>query len=518
MKTNLFSKSLFILCALMFASFSFAHATTINSTYVGPVGGNWSDHTNWNPAIVPNNSGSQMFNVSIGSPFPGVTLDLDVAISSLKITDPNGGIFSAGHSLSSTSTDIGTMLSHDDAGILFLSAQATSVTANLGNLADFSGTTLNEGYFVADTSSAAPGATAKIQFNGADIRTLNAYVGLYGPNASYVDQFGRNALAHFSHILFPGFLDLEAGTNFTDPVSLVNEGFVYLQNSGVFTVNGNYTGIGFPEDEGTLGIVQQLTPDPTFDSVMLIKGALTNYDAAHKTLNKTWFNWISANGLSAVCQVLGGSKPLDIVTSDASLFLVGPNTGFRDASGNDALRNLAVSAEFTIGDRDFTTVSAFTSTNDLNTFGNSHLTVNGRLTIKSGQLAVFALTGYALVGFPTDTPYKASQVIVRGNLTFMAGIEFLYGVYDTATAPSVTISGAAALAGDLVPLLFDVTALNSSNSFTALTARKITGQFSNVINGGRVSAFSFWDGTELGTFRVTITTTSVVLSDFQPSN
>jgi hypothetical protein len=55
----------------------------------------------------------------------------------------------------------------------------------------------------------------------------------------------------------------------------------------------------------------------------------------------------------------------------------------------------------------------------------------------------------------------------------------------------------------------------SSDSFTLVTAAKIVGQFSNVPSGGRVTAISFSDGSELGTFLVTITRTSLVLSDFQ---
>ena len=75
MKTNLLCKISSIICALMFASFSSAQAATINSTYTGPIGGNWNDPANWSPNTVPNNNGTDTFNVSVDSEYPGVTLD-----------------------------------------------------------------------------------------------------------------------------------------------------------------------------------------------------------------------------------------------------------------------------------------------------------------------------------------------------------------------------------------------------------------------------------------------------------
>jgi len=208
------------------------------------------------------------------------------------------------------------------------------------------------------------------------------------------------------------------------------------------------------------------------------------------------------------------------VTNNASLSLYGPNTGLRDKFGNDALRNLAVSARFFMGDRDFMTHSSFTSTSRLSIYGNSNFTVNGTLTIKGDQFQVFALTGYALNGedgFPNDPPYKKSYITVIGNLNLASAARFRYGIYDDATLPSVSVGGTAILGGALVPYLLDGANVTSSDSFTLLTAHKIVGRFSNVANGGRVDVISFPDGSTLGTALVTITNTSLILSDFQPS-
>ena len=147
MKTSLIHKSFFIICALMCASFSLARAQETSSTYIGPVGGNWSDPNNWSPSIVPNNSGSQTFDVTVGSDYPGVTLDLNVAVNSLTMVNDFSGITLVDHSLSSTASSIGVNFPNEQlgGGVIYAFAQHGSVVANLGNLADLSGTTLNTG-------------------------------------------------------------------------------------------------------------------------------------------------------------------------------------------------------------------------------------------------------------------------------------------------------------------------------------------------------------------------------------
>ena len=172
-----------------------------------------------------------------------------------------------------------------------------------------------------------------------------------------------------------------------------------------------------------------------------------------------------------------------------------------------------------MGDRDFTTADSFTSTSRLSIYGNSHFNVNGPLSVSGEQFQVFALTGYALLGdpFPNDPPYKKSYITVRGSLDMRSLDRFRYGIFDNATLPSVTINGAAKLGGALVPYLLDGANVSPSDRFTLMTAANMVGHFSNVANGGRVSAISFSDGSVLGTFLLTINRRSIVLSDFQPA-
>ena len=527
MKTN--AKSFLILFVLITVAFIPARADFINSTYTGPTDGNWGDPANWSPAIVPNNGGGNTFAATIANVF--LTLDLDVTVDRLTFNPGDGNPIIVGgtaplldsldHNFTSAHTSVG------DGGIVLAFAVAEDVTVDLGELADFSGTTLHTGY--AYIAAAEPGRTATLKFENANIFSSAGGIELIGGGANITDEQGRDAITHFRHNLFDGYFDLEVGRNFTTEGSFVNEGLitVFASEPGFFsgdidttlTINGSYTGIGYPLDPNTDGQVELLAPGPDGDARMIINGALTNYNAARKTLNKTWYQWEAANGRSATTQVLGGSRPLDIVTNNASLSLFGPNTGLRDEFGNDALRNLAVSARFSMGDRDFTTIDSFTSTSRLSIYGNSHFNVNGDLSVSGDQFQVFALTGYALLGdpFPNDPPYKKSYITVRGSLDMRSVDRFRYGIFDNATLPSVTINGAAKLGGALVPYLLDGANVSASDRFTLMTAANMVGHFSNVANGGRVTAFSFPDGSELGTFLLTINRRSIVLSDFQPA-
>ena len=107
-------------------------------------------------------------------------------------------------------------------------------------------------------------------------------------------------------------------------------------------------------------------------------------------------------------------------------------------------------------------------------------------------------------------------------MNLMPGTEFLVDIFDNPTLPKITVHGTATLHGDLVPYLLGANP-TFSDSFTVLTAANIVGHFSNVASSGRVTAFSFSDGSELGTFLVTYGRQNhdrrhaLVLSDFQPN-
>ena len=537
MKTHLTRKIFFILCATTMGAFTSTFAEPISSTYVGPTEGNWSDPANWSPAIVPNNSATQEFDVSVGSAYPGVTLDIDVNIKSLTLTEDFSAVSLIDHSLKCEAASLagGFPDEGERGGFLVLTALHTNVLADLGNLADFSGTTLKAGNLEIEASVVNPSVTATVQFDGADIRTLDGgYIGISGAGSGIADQDGHDALANLQHILLLGDFNPRGGRDFTTGGSIVNEGLIVVDSIGftnaeaptTFTVTGNYTGIGFPLD-GTFGQLFVLSPGPTADARVTINGLLTKYDARTRTLHKTNHLWEAANGRSATTQVLGGSSPLDIVTSRAALTLVGPNTGFRDKFGHNALRNLSRSARLSIGDRDFTTANSFTSTSRLSIWGDTRFAVQGNLTISNGFFEVSPLTGYARLGddaFPVDPAYINSEVIVRGNFNLPSPGILLFHVYNKSITATVKVKGAARFAGTLEARVQDVSTIDPADSFTVLTAHMITGQFSNVASGGRVNVYTAFDslygnpiGDPVGTFLVTYSGASLVLSDFQPN-
>ncbi len=235
----------------------------------------------------------------------------------------------------------------------------------------------------------------------------------------------------------------------------------------------------------------------------------------------------AANGASATTRVLGGDKALDIVTSKASLVLFGPNTGFRDSSGRNPLRNLATSAQLLIGDRDITTAGSFTSTSRLSIFGGTQMIVRGDLSIQGGFLGLWPKTGYAFAGepgFPTDPAYLNANLLVRKAFDLPAASILRFHIFDTNTLATLTVRRTATIAGLLQTSVDDVSVISPSDSFTLLTAQQINGQFSNAASGGRVDAFVGFDvdnnpiGDPIGSFLVTYDNTTLVLSDFQPAN
>ena len=534
MKTN--AKSFLILFVLITVAFIPARADFINSTYTGPIGGNWSDPANWSPAIVPNNTSGRQFIVHVPAEYPGVIGDIDVSVKKLKLTQDFSGFSPTDHNFRSYATSLGVDFPDEQygGGVLYLTALTRTSVADLGNLADFSGTTFNTGLMAVDASAADAGVAATIRFNGADVYKTSGYIGIFGARSRLVDENGRNALRHLDHILFNGVLDVETGRNFRTTGPLVNKGTLKSIATGFIgpdapvtvTIDGNYTGIGYPLDVENQGVMDVEAPGPTADATVVIKGKLTNYDAASRTLHKTYYGWGAAGGRSATTRVLGIPGPFDVRTSEASLVITGPNTGFRDRNGQDALRNLSTSARMLIGDRDFTTVGSFTSTSRLSIFGDTQFTVNGDLTVAGGFLELWPLTGYAYqgeYGFPLDPAYLPANLLVTGSFNLPAQSILLFHVYDANTLATMSVNGRVTLAGSLQSGVDDVSLLSQSDTITVMTANQIVGQFANVPSGGRVNSYALFDllgnpmGDPNGSFLVTYDDTTLVLSDFQPA-
>ena len=528
MKTNLIYKSFFILCAVMFASLSVSRAQVTNSTWAGQTGDNWSDASKWNPAIVPNNNGTHTYNVTAGagSEYPGIALDIDVTVSSLTLTDEGSAVTSTDRNFSSASTSLAANFPHEQfgGGFFQLDAFHRSVTADLGNLADFSGTTLNGGNLFVFTPFpiADAGITATIRFNGANVVTNKGDIQLFGIGSRFTDEHGNDGLRNFRRNTLNGVFCIGTGRDFTTSGSLLNKGFVEVDGavgggdaSSVLTVDGDYTVIGNPlVDLNAVGATILTASGTLGNAHILVNGTLGNYNACTRTLDGGDYYFFTGRGRRATIQTLGGA-PLDIVTSTGLISLIGPDTGFRDSAGRDALRDLNRIGFMRIADRNFTTAGAFIVDNRLSIYGGAHFSVNGALSIRAGFFELTSRNAFLLFdftdAFPTDPPFMPLTATVKGHFDLQAGSALRVRFGDAATAPTLRVNASAKLSGDLQPDVLVPVTIDSSTRWTILTAKNIVGHFSNVASGQRIDLIN-----GQGSMLVTITKTAVVLSDFQP--
>ena len=526
---NKLTRQLLITAALAAITISHAFAQATASTYTGPDNGNWNDPTNWSPPVVPNNLGPVTFDVTIDN--KTVNLDIDTTISSLTTPGDAPFLFSTDHNLTSSTTD---MVGFGD---YEFTADTKDVKADLGSLKAFSGTRLDEtAFFLA--AIAGPGRTATIQFKGANVVTNNGGVGFQGDGtARIVDENGLDAFRNFIHNEPLGFFQVgPGGGHYTIANSITNEGNLFVGDGGTLTLAQDLTQVGDLRDPNDQqgGFIQEISSDASAPARFILNGVLTNYDAATKTLHSGRYNLEATTPGICTIQVFGGA-PLDIVNNDASILLAGTNSAILDKNGADALRNLAVAYRFRIVGHDFTTAGSFTTSNSnfgtMTTRGDSHFTVSGDLNVMGGHLEVSPL------GLVAGGHVNNSELKVNGNLTIADAAITHFEVFGPKATGVATVAGNAALAGTLEIFVITKAIVSadgetpqdapilSGGSLTVLTAQKITGSFSNVASGGRVTAYAITDfndplgtfnGVINGSFKATYDNNSLVISDFQP--
>ncbi len=482
-----------------------AHAQVTNSNYIGMDMGNWGTADNWSPPTVPNNSGIMSYNVSITD--HAVNLDIDPTISILQLGGDAASITSIDHSLSANATSV------TPAGTLEFTAETTNVLMDAGALSDFAGSTLTGGTY---RLTSAPGKTAILRFDGADIRTNSAVIFLTEAGSRIVNQSNADALTHLGHNTVEGDLELTNQAISTSS-SLINEGYIFCDGS-TFTINGDLTDIGDRRDPGTVGFLDGLAHEGQ-DVRYTVTGVLTNYDSATHTLNKGRYLFSAAGGRQNTLQVLGGEL-LDIVTNNAAVVMYGPNTGLRDKNGNNALRNLAVvNRDLEVGNRSFTTVGNLTINDSLVIFGGSDFTVNGNL-IGNKQMIFSVFNAYTFFtgvpGVPTDDPALGTALKVQGNFTLGSANNLALEVFGPSAQGRATVTGAATLNGTLSLSVLDGATVSNSDILTVLSAATLSGSFSNAPSGRRFAAQKNSDGTPAGSFRVTYSGHELVLSDYLP--
>ena len=441
------SRNLVLAIILELLLLSRAWAATTNSAYIGPDFGNWSDPANWSPPLVPNNGGGQTFDVTI--PGLDVVLDIDATVNSFTVRGGpppvDANIVSTDHNFTSGATSI-----TNDGEIDFF-ADTLDVTANLGDLADFSGTSLNSGFFYGLNASS--GLTATLQFNGAHIVTNFAGFGFFGPGTHrIINENGADALAGFSVNGYadgvPGFFALIDGASFGLTPAFTNMGEV-LVSQATLLFQSDLTVVGDLRDPSTIGggYVNLYSGSINNPATVTIAGTLTNYDSSTKTLRGGRYQIeADVDGISTV-QVLGGAL-FDIVHNDASILLETPGAALLDQTGADALRNLAVNFRLKLDDHNFTTLGSLTTNPEpeslLSVRGSTQLTVTNDLLLMGGTLEISPLSRADLTA-----PLSNSQVSVRGNLTMAESSTTRFEVSGAGATATVQVAGRAGIAGHL---------------------------------------------------------------------
>ena len=510
--------TLFVLVFLGLAMATSTHAQT-DTMYIGPNNGLYSSPANWSNGVPTNNTFHAINNTDFI-----IRLDIDPTINSLTLGATTGRLFGTDHNLTVTgSTGMG-------AGnrINVVAQSLPNVKFDLGNLTNFSGTTLNSGRYVV---GAAPGTTSKLQFNGANIVTNSARIDLLGAGASIVDENGANALVNLTTISITGVLVIGSGYNFTTNNNFTTEGHLAVTPGSTATFNGSFVLVpGEPQDART-GLIENFgTDDPSADTAtgdgrFVVNGNFSAYDSATNTLGPVAL-WASAFGTKTATTQFNNAN---IITSNGDIRLLGDNARFVDQNGNDGLRNLAVNNNvFQTGRRTRTTAGDFTNNGGGVNFpggymfigGGTNLTVAGTLT-NNGLLDFATYDIQQDIGVPGFPPAPdgvlPSNITVNGNMALTGNSGLFCEIYSTAITASYHVLGQATLGGTLdLFFTFDDSLVSSTDTFTLLQADGgITGAFSNIASGGRLDAFFFGASEPSGSFRVNYTGHALTITDYQ---
>ena len=165
-----------------------------------------------------------------------------------------------------------------------------------------------------------------------------------------------------------------------------------------------------------------------------------------------------------------------------------------------------------MGARSLTTAGDFTNIDSLVILGDSNFTVSGDLS-NSGVVDISTLNPYLLfsdVNFPLpiDPLAQDTELNVAENLILESESTLTFEVFGTSPQAVIKVAGEATFDGMLTVTLLD--------DLGATVAAGISGSFTNVPSGRRVSAVKDSDFTPAGSFRATYDDNKLVLSQFLP--
>ena len=345
---------------------------------------------------------------------------------------------------------------------------------------------------------------------------------------------GANIVTNAADLTIEGNGAVINNTNSMQPNGLLNiaanaAGGSFSIVSAVLPVAGNFNNAGTLALYGaTLQIVNSLTNTGQIQifsfagdtNSLLAAAGSANFSGS--TLTGGSFLISAETGVNSTLQF----PAANIVTNSANISLIGPGASIRNSTGNsDALANLANNSSSGVlsisNGKTITLKSAFNNAGMVtvgaaSTFtvptGNAYTQTGGVTILAGGTLSASTVSGVGgqikgsgnIVG-NIATPGTSLSVSIRG-LTPGAND----GQYDQINVTGTVVVGgnlnvslASGIAGTLLP----------ANTFVILTASgPLSGAFNNAQNGSRITTSD-----RAGSFLVTMTGNSIVLSDFYPT-
>jgi len=312
-------------------------ADNVQATFlkIDGASGSYSVPGNWSAGVIPNNTGSIHYDVSLPTAV-AILSDMDVTIDNLNA--PSAWLRINDHALA--------IAGNSNIHQIEVNGQNADSSVSLGTIAQYSATSKT----LAPMTSSAPveffitsygNHSAALQFNGADIVTNGAQITLAGPHSRLTDENGADALRNLASN--PGYLGL---------------------GSRSFATKGDLS------NDGTLDLGDGSS---TTNAAFIINGDLLNFDKATHTLQNGRYELYGTT--SQTLQF----NDADIVTNATTVSISGANSKIIDQFGNNAFRHFARNAgSFSLGGSNFTIPSDFTNDGTF-TLG-SHFIVSGNLT------------------------------------------------------------------------------------------------------------------------------------------
>ena len=365
--------------------------------------GNWSLAGNWNPGVVPNNSGPNLYNATVAGGRTA-TLDIDVSIQNLSIAGvASPGAFSTvtlnpGRTLTVNGfLSAGLYTRFNGGGSLVLTGGGSSA----GNaLLTLDGVTFNNQAGSVFSDNAANGAFSTVLANGGTINNAGTY-SLDGASC--------------------GIYASGTGTSFNNSGTFRGSGntTVPFSNTGAISSLGQLSFGAGGTSSGTLSTGANINQSVTFTSgAWNFTAASVNSGAGVFRVAGATVTINGAHNVSGSTQVGSGSLTFANAgtTLGGILYLYGGTTSFTGANavsrldlGNPAFASGSPSATLNLGANGALAVNGAFNTgtySQVNGTGTAAITLNGGGTV--GANSAFILSGVTLTNTPGSTITQAN--------------------------------------------------------------------------------------------------------------